>query len=102
MMATRQTMSRRPFDNRAEYKWRHRIAGLCVECSERAATGSIRCYKHLATHREQLRADKVELRAKGRCEVCGGPKMRNTTRCGKCTVEAIERNLRRRREKNNA
>jgi len=68
------------------YKQDHTRRGICVECSDRAITGHLRCGKHLyhrrfsqarykMTHKEYYtdknKSNKTRYKQEGRCRSCG-------------------------------
>lgn len=59
------------------YKAKHKSVGLCVDCSDWALPGRIRCKKHQESLRPLMRKALRKIRARrrdeGRCTSCGVP-----------------------------
>ena len=60
-----------------KYKDKHRLAGLCIDCSRPARVGYLQCEIHSGNNRERSIRDMPEVRQKykdeGKCVVCSAP-----------------------------
>ena len=91
-----------------KYKQSHRAKGLCYECSELAAPGRVRCWRHLMSHivndknwnkrnpdymKNYMKNYRVRMKEEGRCPACSAPLLQEDIAAGKVTCEnCIQRN----------
>lgn len=67
-------------------KANNRRQGLCVNCSERAVEGRLRCERHLEYLRTRMRTLRRERRAEGVCTQCSNRLPFRWGMCARCLI----------------